>query len=214
MLKVVKADTIGVAWLKAMRIVMSEGEYFAQQGRDNIREIIPLAVSINNPSLPDNILDKFADKKSIEFMEKNFFHHDPIGNWGYSYADRLFDFHGKNQIDIIVDKLQSFRSCKSTTISLMECNDVSSHIPCLSTLDFKIRENHLMVSGFFRSQDIGKKMYADACCIYKIAIEMAQKLDCHSVQIFSLIASAHIYESDFENSVKIIKAFEAEQGDF
>ena len=65
------------------------------------------------------------------------------------------------------------------------------------SLDFKVRNDTVLVTAFFRSQDIGKKMYADALELYTIGKSIAQSLDIANVAIVHFVSSAHIYQEDF-----------------
>jgi len=71
-------------------------------------------------------------------------------------------------------------------------------------LDFKIRDDTLIVSGFFRSQDIGKKMYADALELLNIGHAISKELDIvKNISIIHFISSAHIYKEDITDMYKI-----------
>ena len=52
--------------------------------------------------------------------EKKFRDRVPIANWGYSYATRLFELQGENQIENIINMLKSRPVAKSATISLLD----------------------------------------------------------------------------------------------
>ena len=75
--------------------------------------------------------------------------------------------------------------------------DYRGHMPCIVALDFKIRNDKLLITGFFRSQDIGKKIYADILALGKIQSEVASALSTTTGEIKIFISSAHIYEQDF-----------------
>jgi len=131
-------------------------------------------------------------------VNKNFGGSEPVLNWGYCYGTRLRDFGGVNQIERIVDKLKKNPEAKSATVSLMDSSiDFDGHMPCIVALDFKIREDKLHLTGFFRSQDIGKKFYADILALGAIQNEVSQKLNIVNGNVKIFIASAHIYETDF-----------------
>ena len=72
------------------------------------------------------------------------------------------------------------------------------HVPCICSIDFKIRNNKLNTTAFFRSQDIGKKVYADMISLTKIASLIADSVKADVGFLVLHIASAHIYESDMK----------------
>lgn len=78
------------------------------------------------------------------------------------------------------------------------------HSPCINILDFKVRDNTVILNAFFRSQDICKKMYADALCLTIILNNMAKKLEIENTELNLYIMSAHIYEKDLKKGEQVI----------
>lgn len=195
---VIDEQKVGAAWKMAYQLVMNEGSAVKDDGV-NLLEVLDLFIVVHNVSRDDEILQKDADQKLIDWMvDDNFGGNLPVLNWGYSYGMRFRDFHGVNQVDKIVSRIQNNPECKSATISLMDpTTDFAGHMPCIIGLDFKLRNNKLHVTGYFRSQDIGKKVYADFLAISKIQHEVANKLKSAAGDVKILISSAHIYEQDF-----------------
>lgn len=139
-------------------------------------------------------------------VEDNFGGTKPVLDWGYCYGLRMDSFRNEvNQIEKIVRKLKTNPESKSATISLMDPQlDFDNHMPCIMSLDFKIRKDALSVVGFFRSQDIGKKFYADILSLGSIQKQVAQELSIQRGQIKIFISSAHIYEQDFDKVSSLI----------
>lgn len=199
--------SVGMAWISAIERVLSDGQY-VKDGDVSLKEILNLTVSITQPLCDfcdDDILKVYGNKEMISMMENNFFVEDPINGWGYSYAQRIKDFDGINQYAEIVAKLKKNPETKSATIILNKPKDDKKHIPCVNILDFKLRNNTLILNTFFRSQDIAKKMYADAICLSKIAQKVANELDIKNKILNIYVMSAHIYEIDIENAQRIVK---------
>ena len=96
------------------------------------------------------------------------------------------------------EKLVNNPEAKSATIALMNPEeDYEGHMPCIISLDFKIRNEQLDITGFFRSQDIGKKIYADILALNAILTEVSEKIKVKSGDVKIFISSAHIYEQDY-----------------
>lgn len=191
----VHSDTIGQAWLSAIKTVIEYGSHV-----DNTTELIDLFIEVNRFPADDQILKQHADPDMTDWMiTKNFEGRKPVLNWGYSYGMRFHDFNGIDQIETIVNKLASDPSSRSATISLvMPESDHAGHMPCITTLDFKLREGILYVAGFFRSQDVGKKLYADILAIHSIQKSIANKIKVDTGHVKVFITSAHIYDVDLE----------------
>jgi thymidylate synthase len=198
------ALTIGEGWLQAMERVLDRGHLCVDGPTDTVLELLPLIIHITSPVWPDSIIEKYGSQEGIDWMTKNFFDETPVLDWGYSYAQRIRSGGGGDQIKAVTKKLKQRPNCKSAIVALMGSNEVSRHLPCLSAIDFKLRNDTLHLSCFFRSQDIASKMYADAYCIHRLGIEVAQELSCKFIQMHSMIASAHIYERDIEKAKDIL----------
>jgi thymidylate synthase (methanogen type) len=204
MFKRIEAKTSGEAWRKVAKFVMSNGE-IVTDGKELLKEYLHLIVSVEKPLQNDKILKKSADKKMLEFMERNFLETTPISEWGYSYGSRIFDFRGINQVDEIVKKLNEKPESKSALISLTDpTQDFKTHSPCVSVIDFKLRKNILITTAFLKSQDVGKKIYADIMAIGKISKLVADRLNVKSGPLILIIVSAHVYKRDFKKISKLI----------
>lgn len=192
---IVHSDTVGKAWLSAVKTVLENGRHI-----DNTTEIIDLFIEVDRFPTDDEILRLHADPDMIDWMiTKNFEGRKPVLNWGYSYGMRFHDFNGVDQVETIISKLTSHPSSRSATISLvMPESDHAGHMPCITTLDFKLREGVLYVTGFFRSQDVGKKLYADILAIRSIQKSIANKIEVDTGHVKVFITSAHIYDVDLE----------------
>lgn len=198
-MKQITAPTIGYLWAEAYKLIMNEGHVMTD-GTVPITEVMNLYLSVDDAQSSDKILDELADPEMIDWMvNKNFGGSEPILNWGYSYGMRFRDFRGVDQVAESIKKLTERPGSKSATITLMDpANDFTGHMPCIITLDPKIRDNKLTLTGFFRSQDIGKKFYADMMALAAIQKEIAEAVgvECGSVDL--LITSAHVVETEYE----------------
>jgi thymidylate synthase len=204
-MEMIKEKSAGILWQKACLLVMNKG-HEVKDNEQNLKEIIDLYIEVENASEHDDLIKKYSDPEMIKWMMNDNFGGDkPVLNWGYCYGMRLYDYDGVNQIGKIIEKLKKNPESKSSTIVTMKPSaDFDGHMPCIVVIDFKIRNNKLLLTSFFRSQDIGKKIYADIFSLGKIQNDISQALnvDCGPVKIF--ISSAHVYESDFEAVNKLI----------
>jgi thymidylate synthase len=198
-MKSISAPTIGYAWAEAYKLIMKEG-HIMTDGTVPITEVMNVYLSVADAQSSDKILEAMADPEMIDWMvNKNFGGTEPVLDWGYSYGMRFRNFGGVDQIAEAIKKLQKRPGSKTATITLMDpSKDFTGHMPCIITLDPKIRDGKLMLTGFFRSQDIGKKFYADMMALAVIQKEIAQRVgvECGSIEL--LITSAHVVESEYE----------------
>lgn len=196
-------NSIGEAWKESLKLIYEQGKNI-YDGEDKLYEVLGLHIEIENPDENDSFIQKYGDLSMIEWMKKNFFSNDNVLNWGYSYGQRLKDYNGINQLENVIEKLQKNIESKSATICLNNPNEDKKHSPCINILDFKVRDNKVILNTFFRSQDICKKMYADAICLTIILNDISKALNIENTELNLYIMSAHIYENDLEKGKKII----------
>lgn len=200
----IEGNDIGTVWTESIKTILRYGVTVTDD-KGLIRELSPLYLHIHHPAEHDPIIERYGDKEMLLFMQQNFENANPITGWGYSYAERLYGKNNTNQIAQIISKLIQYPATKSATLSLLRPEDDKLHTPCLTTLDFKIRQHILCVHAFFRSQDIGKKLYADALQLLRLGKSMANDLLIENISLFLSICSAHIYEDDIPEMKRIIK---------
>lgn len=199
----IKENSIGMAWKNAIETVFEKGKTVFD-GEVKLHELLGVHIVIENPSEKDEFIQKNGDLSMIEWMKNNFFSEKNVLDWGYSYGQRLTNYKGINQIENVKEKLLKNPESKSATICLNNPKGDEKHSPCINILDFKLRNNTLILNTFFRSQDICKKMYADAICLTEILNDMAETLKIKNTQLNLYIMSAHIYENDFERGKELL----------
>jgi len=202
-MEIVRTKTLGSAWKKSFYKVYQQGNII-DDDKGKIKELLDLFVIIQNIE-EDSFIKKHGDEQSIKWMKNNFEKKIPIDDWGYCYGQRIYDFLGINQLKSTVERLKKNPYSKSATISLMMAHKDKEHVPCLVALDFKIRKCKLITTVFLRSQDIGKKFYADALAIKNIANKISKEIPSPLGEFVFFIKSAHFYISDLERLEKIFK---------
>lgn len=203
-MKEIKSKTIGKAWLKACSYIMQKGELIKDNDK-NLKEITSLIVRIKNPKQKDRIIERFGDKQGIAWMLSNFLEQKNVPELknALSYGARLFNNKGKNQIEWVINKLKEKPETKSATISMIMPED-EAYIPCVSLLDFKIRNSKLNLFAMCRAIDFGKKVYANLLALNKIQEIVAEKVGISTGELFMYNVSAHIYQEDFDEINKIL----------
>lgn len=201
----IKEKYIGSVWIKCLHKAIKEGVFVKDRHRGLAKEILNVIIFVLNPQVLDKLTAKFMDLKMFDWMQKNFFGKKSLEEWGYSYGQRLFDYNGIDQIKSLTGRLKTNPQVKSATITLMRPGFDNQHVPCLTTLDFKVRNKKLLLTCFFRSQDIYKKMCVDMLCLAKIQKNMAKQLRVNPGYLCFHIVSAHVYKEDFEKADEILR---------
>ncbi|MDD3434572.1 MAG: thymidylate synthase [Candidatus Pacebacteria bacterium] len=203
-MQIIKANNLGEAWKKSLFKIYKYGKIM-DDDKGKIKELLDFLIIIRQIKKNDPIIKRYANKKTIKWMKQNFEQTEPMNNWGYSYGQRLYNFGGVNQIKSIIQKLKKNPVAKSATISLMLPPNDTKHVPCLVALDFKVRNKKLITTAFFRSQDIGKKFYADAIAIKLLTNKIAKALSIQLTEFVFFIKSAHFYLDDIGQLKDMLK---------
>lgn len=169
------ADTIGECWLKSIKTVMKNGNEFYDEDV-KIKELLGLNIEINYPSIDDKIINKYRDKYVIDKMLKKFSKGVVMNDRPFTYGECIYNKNSINQFEWLLNCLTLKKETKSATIGLLTEGNNGANLPCLTTIDVKIRANKLTLQFFFRSQNIFGRQYAN------------------------LLALAHIYDYDFDQA--------------
>ncbi|MFA5026736.1 MAG: thymidylate synthase [Candidatus Methylomirabilota bacterium] len=203
-MKEIRCESIGEAWLKSCEHISKKGKAVLD-GDKKLREVMNLIVSVKKPGQKDRIIEKYGDKKMIKWMLSNFLEQKNVPELknAPSYGTRLFNYRGKNQIEWVIKKLREKPETKSATISMIMPED-ENYIPCVSTLDFKIRNGKLGVFAMCRAIDFGKKVYANLIALNKIQNIVSEKTGIPSGELTIFVVSSHIYDEDYDKIKKIL----------
>lgn len=199
---IIKVETIGECWINSIKTVMQNGnEYFDEDVK--IREILGLNIEITNPNIEDVIISKYGDQYVINKMLNKFSKGVVMNDRPFTYGECIYNKNGIDQFEWLANRLNSKRETKSATISLLSAGDNNPNLPCLTTIDAKIRDKKLILQFFFRSQNIFGRQYANLLALAKLQLNLAQRLSVDVGLLMGYVASAHIYDYDFEQALQI-----------
>lgn len=200
-MKYFEAKSLGEAWLKAMNLVMSEGEYINDEDI-MLKEIRNLYITIDDVSEEDNIIVKYGDKDRIELMKKKYFTCGLVGNYKIDYGSYIFNNNGINQFEWLCQRLKNKPESKSATISLHRAGE--DKLTCLSLLDFKLRDNKIDMTAVYRSQNIYSSHLGNIIALRKLQKNLANEINAEVGKVELIALSAHIYEYDYEKANSIL----------
>lgn len=92
--------------------------------------------------------------------------------------------------------LQARPSTKRATLQLRER---SGRVPCLTTLDFKLRSGTCELTAFFRSQDVWRRQPDNLVFLASVLTEIGAACHASHLRLSLVVASAHIYDRDEED---------------
>lgn len=156
-------------------------------------ELLGHGVAFAAATGPDPILDQFADPQMVAEMKKVFFSDGPNA-LGHSYAKLICGPDGRHDLQDIIGLLSREPQTKRALISFSSVP--GGKVPCISAVQFLVREQAVQVMYFARGQDAFRKFYADALCICGMAEKVAGALGLPTGLVRGFIGSSHIYHRD------------------
>ncbi len=80
-------------------------------------------------------------------------------------------------------------------------------LTCLSLLDFKIRDNKLIMNVVYRSQNIFSSQPGNILALKNIQQNISDRLNIECGNIELVVFSAHIYEDDIESAREVLNTY-------
>jgi len=195
----IEAATIGEAWLAVARAVLGSGAA-STYDRLPILELDLVTVTVTRPASADPLIDRLGDPERLAWMRTNFTDHALVADLGgaRSYAGRLYDYagSGRDQIAWVVDRLRADPTSRSATITTFEPLLDTGYIPCVSLLDFWIRDGAVEQVGYAHSIDFGAKGYGNLVQLAVLQERVAAALDRPIGALVLVVKSAHVYRTE------------------
>lgn len=201
--KQISCQSIGECWLGCIKHVLDVGAVHYDEDV-SIKEVLGLSVKIKKPKATDIIVERCGNEAVTNNMLKKFSQGIKMENRPFTYGQRIYDYKGINQFEWVVDRVKKKRETKSAAISLLYPGESLQNLPCLTTLDFKVRNNKLFLQFFFRSQNILGRQYANLIALADLQSRLAKHCEAEVGEMQGYIASAHIYEYDFDSAKNLV----------
>ena len=200
-IRVIEAETIGAAWLAAAGEILEDGCDARYQG-EATKELANVTIVVATPDPDDTVIAELGDPDWSAWMQRNFTEPDPVAELGdaASYATRLHDYGGRDQIAWVVDRLRADPECRSATITTLQPLNDTAYIPCISLLDFWRPEWHGPVElvVYAHSLDFGKKAYGNLVELARLQHRVADGARAGVGRLVLHAKSAHVYEAEWE----------------
>lgn len=199
---IIKADSLGKAWLQAMGLAMKKGEEIFDDSR-KLKEIRNLYVTLEDVREDDPILEKYADKKRIQLMKEKYSTCGLVGDYKIDYGSYIYNNNGINQMEWLKNRILNKPETKSATITLHRPGE--EMLACLSLLDFKLRQDKLDMTVVYRSQNLYSSQPGNLIALKHIQDDLACDIKKDTGKIELVVMSAHIYEENYKSAISILK---------
>jgi thymidylate synthase len=197
--EVVQAPTLGEGWLEVSRRILEAGADATYDGQVT-KELSLLTLAVAGPDPEDELIASLADPDWLDWMRRNFTEAEDVPELGgaRSYARRLRDYDGRDQVAWVIERLRADPETRSATITTFQPLADTSYIPCVSLLDFWIVQGRLELVVYAHSLDFGKKAYGNLVELARLQHEVAAAVAVPVGPLLIYAKSAHVYEPEFE----------------
>jgi thymidylate synthase len=197
--QLVQERTLGLGWLEVSRRILEHGLDETYDGAAT-KELALVTLVVGEPDPDDELIASLADPDWLAWMKRNFTEPDDVPELGHarSYAKRLRDYDGRDQVAWVIERLRADPETRSATITTFQPLEDTSYIPCVSMLDFWRSGGTLELVVYAHSLDFGKKAYGNLVELARLQHEVAAAV---AVPVGSLVIhakSAHVYEPELE----------------
>jgi thymidylate synthase len=197
----VDAPTLGEGWLAVSRRILDDGADATYDDQPT-RELALLTLSVAEPDPEDAVIAELGDPEWLAWMHENFFVQKDVPELGdaKSYAVRLFNYagSGRDQLGWVVERLRADPESRSATITTFQPLTDTSYIPCVSLLDFWLRDGAVELVVYAHSLDFGKKAYGNLVELAALQAHVARELGAAAGRLVVHAKSAHIYAPELE----------------
>jgi thymidylate synthase len=194
---VVEAPTLGEAWLLVSRAILDHGDP-ARWGPLPTVELARLTLVVERPEPGDPLIAELGDPEWLAWMRANFGERGDVAELGgaRSYAARLFDYEGRDQVAWVVERLRADSAARDATITTFMPLSDASYVPCVSLLDFWLTDGGLELLVYAHSLDFGKKAYGNLVELARLQQRVAEELRAPAGRLVVHVKSAHVYQSE------------------
>jgi len=198
-MELVEARTLGRGWLDVSRRILDAGDDATYDGLLT-KELALLTLVVSEPDPDDELIAELADPDWLDWMRRNFTDPADVPELGdaRSYARRLRDYGGRDQVAWVIERLRSDPECRSAAITTFQPHDDTSYIPCVSLLDFWRARGALELVVYAHSLDFGKKAYGNLVELARLQHEVAGAVGAPIGSLVVHAKSAHVYEPEFD----------------
>ena len=214
-------------WKELLNEVIYNGKY-TYKDDSKIKEVIGVHKQIKNPysnSIINISADKFASyvKEGIfdiaeypikgealfEYVtsldDEHQIYLDDDG-FIYTYSERLQNYNDINQLDVIINRLnKNINSNRAIAVTYNPMVDMNRQdIPCLQLIQALVRNDKLILSVYFRSNDLYGAFPSNMMFLTYFGMKIADELGVQFDYIDYHCSSLHIYETDYTQASKVI----------
>jgi SAM-dependent methyltransferase len=193
--------TLERVWIDVLHEIVSSGQMVNDDER--FLELQNIQISYSNPfELKATCYERFFGMDFIEYIHR-VYSTGGDSKTGRNYHKTIYKNNGVNQVKKVIQKLRFDPFTRSATIVLADAR--SEKMPCVTEINFSIREKQVHMTALFKSSDIGKKFTPDMIELSHIHKEICQELGIGRGKVTAQILCAQLYISDKSKVLRLLK---------
>ncbi len=206
-MSLIEERTLGSAWIEACERILEQGVDATYDGAP-MRDLPHLTLRISEPDPEDTTIAELGDPEWLDWMRRNFEESDDVAELGgaRSYARRLRDYEGRDQVEWVVERLRADPATRSAAITTLQPLTDTTYVPCVSLLDFWRRDHSLELVVYAHSLDFGKKAYGNLVELARVQGRVGAALGAPVGLLVVHAKSAHVYTADDERVRGILES--------
>ena len=196
------------SWKQALRIIRNSGRSFIDENNNECYEILNCIITVDD--------SETALLPLLEMRSQNKWHYpsaeelrrimlSPKKGYAYTYGSRIVSYsNGMNQLDdFIVPLLTKTPYSRRAVINLwdpsIDENLEKRDVPGMISIDFKLRNGRLFITGLIRSADLFFGWPANLYQLLTVQKYVCEKLQVKPGSITTFCTSAHVFSYEFED---------------
>jgi len=201
-----KNDNAKELWKNALKTILETGDEYLDNENRTCKELINFQLVLENPSSekieqPIDFINSFQEwiYPSKEELTSIMFKEVQAPVYEHTYGGRIFRFADiKDQMrDFIFPLLKENPDSRRAVVSIynpVEDSDTTNkNTPGLMYLNFRIKNNKLLITAHIRSNDVLFGWPANLFQIYKIQQYVSKELGIENGNITTISNSAHVF---------------------
>jgi thymidylate synthase len=206
--ELIEERTLGGAWLETSRRILDRGDDETYDGAPT-KELALVTVVVAEPDPQDALIASLADPAWLDWMHRNFTEPGDVADLGgaRSYARRLRDYEGRDQVRWVIERLRANPATRSATITTFQPLTDTTYIPCISLLDFWRADGGLELVVYAHSLDFGKKAYGNLVELARLQEEIAGELGVRPGRLVLHAKSAHVYKPEYDAMRALVESW-------
>lgn len=207
MVRLIEAENISLAWVKGCDCIMREG--FHSKDKVKFHNLIVSIEKMETDKSLDRLFETHMDMKvfkrtlDIVSSEQSFSPHPNY--WKRLKGQEEFRI---DQIAQVISRLKSQPHSTKLTLSIYTPNDFNRNfVPCILCAELRVERHRLCLTAFVRSQDFGKKSYADYMGLGRILQRIAEGSNIQPGGMLVHTITASISHSDLNRVGMVLELF-------